>query len=320
MVGSVNGAPPPPPRLPRNPATDRLCAPLRLYNALLRRRTGAAVPTPDSAHRRNFHTHTYRCNHATGDVADYCRVAVDLGMETLGFSDHTALPDDRWLGARMPYSDLDDYVAAIDKGRRDFPGLTVLKGMECEYVPEFHAFYEDELLGARAFDYLVGAAHFFPEGDDWTGTYGGTRDAKSLRAYADYTIDMMETGLFDFIAHPDLFGNCYAVFDADARACSRDILVAARECDVGMEINALGLRKQARKKPGNPYPLYPWLPFWELAAECDPPVIVNSDAHRPEDLQGRAGEAHDIRMGLGLREMDIDRLDRRTATAPQARP
>ena len=54
----------------------------------------------DRDHKHNFHTHTFRCKHAKGDVDDYCRRALELGMETLGFSDHTALPDDRWLVAR----------------------------------------------------------------------------------------------------------------------------------------------------------------------------------------------------------------------------
>ena len=223
-------------------------------------------------------------------MADYCEEALALGMETLGFSDHSALPDDRWLSARMEYGGLDDYVQAMDRARIDYPTLNVVKGMECEYLPEFHSFYQDELLDEKGFDYLVGAAHSFPLHGEWVGTYGGTRDRASLRAYADYVIDMMATGLFDFIAHPDLFGNCYAVWDRDTDACSRDILNAAREYDVGMEINALGMRKQARKSPDNPFPLYPWRPFWELAAECDAPVIVNSDAHRPEDLQGLAGQ------------------------------
>ena len=71
---------------------------------------------------------------------------------------------------------------------------------------------------------------------------------------------------------------------------------------------ALGLRKQAHKKPGNPYPLYPWRPFWELAAETAAPVIVNSDAHRPQDLQARTGEAYAIRSELGLRAMDVSQI------------
>ena len=62
----------------------------------------------------NFHTHTYRCKHAEGDVEDYCRVAVEQGMSTLGFTDHTALPDDRWVSLRMYYAELPEYSRAID--------------------------------------------------------------------------------------------------------------------------------------------------------------------------------------------------------------
>jgi histidinol-phosphatase (PHP family) len=268
----------------------------------------------DSEHKHNFHTHTYRCKHARGDVADYCEVALELGMETLGFSDHSALPDDRWLSARMPYEQLDDYVEAIDQARLDFPLLTVLKGMECEYLPRFRSFYEDELMGARQFDYLAGASHYFIDGqlpngrNKWSGTYSSANDAPSLRAYADYTINMMSSGLFSFIAHPDLFGVGYHTWDANTIACSTDILNAARELDVAMELNALGMRKQAAQAQDDPAPLYPWLPFWQLAAELDAPMIVNSDAHRPEDLQGLAGKAHSLKIELGLREMDLSVL------------
>ena len=49
---------------------------------------------------------------------DYCRVALAAGMETLGFSDHCALPDGRWSSVRMEMSELDGYVAAVERGRR----------------------------------------------------------------------------------------------------------------------------------------------------------------------------------------------------------
>jgi histidinol phosphatase-like PHP family hydrolase len=42
--------------------------------------------------------------------------------------------------------------------------------------------------------------------------------------------------------------------------------------------------------------------------EVDAPVIVNSDAHRPEDLQGLTGQAYALRDELKLREMDIEAL------------
>ena len=265
----------------------------------------------DSDFRHNFHTHTFRCKHASGETVDYCASAVQFGLETLGFSDHSALPDDRWIRSRMSYSELSDYVDAVHRAKREFPSLRVLLGMECEYIPKFHSFYEDELYGHYDFDYLVGGPHFFTDDiGDWKGTYGGTMDSKSLLQYGKYVQLMIESGLFSFIAHPDLFGVCYDDWNEDAVACSRDILSAAQDCDVGMEINALGLEKIARKKPGNRFPLYPWLPFWELATEYDVQTIVNADAHRPKDLIRRTGEATSIQQRFGLKAMDPKSIGR----------
>ena len=73
--------------------------------------------------------------------------------------------------------------------------------------------------------------------------YGGIDSPKLLRAFSDYTIDMMRTGLFDFIAHPDLFGVSYGTWNEETVACSRDILQASVDLGIGMEINALGLRR-----------------------------------------------------------------------------
>lgn len=263
----------------------------------------------DSEFKHNFHTHTFRCKHARGETTDYCKYAVDLDLETLGFSDHTALPDNRWISARMDYSELEGYVDAVHRARREFPTLRVLLGMECEYIPKFHAFYQDELLGQYEFDYLVGGPHFFTDDyGNWKGTYSGAVDSNALRHYGKYVQEMVASGLFAFIAHPDLFGVCYKTWDADAIACSRDILAAAQEYKVGLEINALGLDKIARKKPSNPYPLYPWLPFWELATEYDVQTIVNADAHRPQDLIRKTGAATDIQESLGLKAMNPDSI------------
>ena len=267
----------------------------------------------DQDFKHNFHTHTFRCKHAKGDVADYCARAVELGMETLGFSDHSAMPDARWIRVRMHYEQLDDYIGAIDRAREDFPQLNIKKGMECEYVPRLHHYYEDELLGERAFDYLIGAAHFFTaDNGKWSGTYGGTTSAKTLADFARYSVEMIETRLFDFIAHPDLFGNCYPTWDANTAACARDIAQAAAENGVGLEINALGLRKIAGRPTA--FPQYPWEPFWTVVAEAGAPVLVNSDAHRPDDLQGRAGDAMNLAHRQGIKLMSPDLIGQRPAT------
>ena len=40
----------------------------------------------------NLHTHTPRCRHASGTEEEYVRCALDAGLQTLGFSDHTPYP------------------------------------------------------------------------------------------------------------------------------------------------------------------------------------------------------------------------------------
>jgi histidinol-phosphatase (PHP family) len=255
-----------------------------------------------------LHTHTYRCKHAAGNVDDYCQAAISRGMTVLGFSDHTALPDNRWPGIRMHFSELRAYNRDIDRARETFPELTILKGMECECAAEYVTYYRDTLLGELGFDYLVGAAHCFPYRGEWVNVYGGTRDAPTLRAYADCLIDSMASGLFAFIAHPDLFGNAYLRWDANASACARDILQAAETLRIPLEINGYGLRKPKIDTLEGRRRKYPWLPFWELAAEYAVSVIVNSDAHRPEDVAANMAEGLALAKTCHLSLANLDSL------------
>lgn len=334
---------------------------------------------------KNYHAHTYRCKHASGDVADYVRAALNifrqvhdtntrklpitdstvalktsgqahgaltlrnrsanearvlgefnhsttmtctarnrlddetlpsgevnqaetatdaagnsLSNETpvLGFSDHSPLPDGRWPKVRMDMGELDGYDRAIESSRSKLPGITILKAMECEWVPEFRNFYQDELLGKRQFQYLVGAVHWIPAGKDWKPIKNLT--PKMLIYYADHTIELMESGLFAFVAHPDMFVIGYPRWDDNSASCSADILRAAEELKIPLEINGYGFRKSPQ--------LYPWLPFWELASEFDIRVICNSDAHSPEDVFASIDRCEDIaaRYELAVTELETE--------------
>lgn len=252
----------------------------------------------------NLHTHTYRCKHARGDAAEYCDEALARGLRTLGFSDHTPLPDGRWPSVRMALAELDGYCDAVDAAaqRAAGDGLRVLKGLECEYVPEFVAFYREELLGARKLDYLIGGAHWYPHRGEWRGLYAGAMTPAQLRDYVDYQIAAMQSGLFAFIAHPDLFGVAWDEWDPAAAECSRVLLTAAAALDMPLEINGYGLRKPPKEtSSGGPRPMYPWRPFWELAAECGVGVVLSSDAHRPEDVAAGLDDTAAMARRLGLR-------------------
>jgi histidinol-phosphatase (PHP family) len=258
---------------------------------------------------RNYHTHTYRCKHATGDVADYCRAALATGITVLGISDHVPLPDGRWKSVRMDAAELPGYCQAIDAARDEFPGLTVLKSMECEHGAKYTAFYREELLGRLGFDYIFFGAHSFPCRGRWTPVYGGITDAATLGAFADYLVDAMASGLYAFAAHPDVFGCSYLRWDDEAVACSRAILSAAVAYRMPLEINGYGLIKPEIDTPEGRRRMYPWEPFWELAAEYDVQVVVNSDAHDPRDIIGKTGQALAIARKYGLAFADLSCLE-----------
>jgi histidinol-phosphatase (PHP family) len=256
----------------------------------------------------NYHTHTYRCKHASGDASDYAAVAAASGMKTLGFSDHTPLPDGRWGDMRMSMAQLDGYQQAVQQAKRDHPGLRILLGLECEFAPEYEAFYQEEILTARGFDYLIAGCHYTPARGSWRSSFTTLTTPSMLRAYSDYTIRSMASGLFAFVTHPDMFGCCNTTWTTETAACARDICQAAAVMRIPLELNAYGVRKPWIETPEGARPTYPWLPFWEVAAGCGVNVVISSDAHRPVDVAAGYPQMMAICQRFGLREADLSHL------------
>ncbi len=258
---------------------------------------------------KNYHTHTYRCKHAKGEVEDYVKKAIEEGITVLGISDHTPLPDNRWQEIRMSMDELDDYEKAIEESKKKYPEIKILKAMECEYAVEYDTFYREELLGKRQFDYLIAGTHAFLCDGEWVGVYGGITTKKRLKAYAEAVVQSMKADLFTFVAHPDLFGNAYEIWDEETIACSKYILEAAEDLQTPLEINGYGLRKDRIKTEQGIRCMYPWLPFWELASAYNITVVVNSDAHFPRDVAANIKEGLEIVEKYNLQLADFSYLE-----------
>lgn len=259
---------------------------------------------------REYHTHTFRCKHAKGDVEDYAKVALENKYEVLGISDHTPLPDNLFLGSRMEIQEMDDYVAAFHRAQEAYPELKMLLGLECEYLKKYHSFYKDEVLGRWGVKYLILGQHFFHSNGEMFFLYQGPGYTKELKAYADYLVKGMETGLFDFVAHPDVFGVFYEPWDKEAVACSRYIIEAAQALKIPLEINGYGFRKGERPYKNVTRYQYPLTPFWEMVSHYDVEVVINADAHKPEDVAFQP-EAWDLAQRFGLQIADLSHLEDR---------
>ena len=246
----------------------------------------------------NYHTHTARCNHASGIEDDYVRCALEGGLEILGFSDHTPyiFPGNYYSNFRMRPEQMTDYCSSVLTLKDAYADrIKIHLGLEMEYYP---AFFGEVMEFVRRFpvEYMILGQHFVGNeiGYPYSGT--ATSDAAVLAQYCDQSIEAMETGLFSYMAHPDLLH--FTGSDDDYRAHMRRLCKAAKETDVPLEINLLGMRDHRH---------YPDWRFWEVAAEENCTVIFGSDAHDPEAVTDPASErqALEVVRRLGMKRIDL---------------
>lgn len=244
--------------------------------------------------RGNYHTHTFRCQHAQGDVGDYAAAAAMAGLLRLGAADHTPLPDGRWAGVRMRLDELPAYEAAVQAARLATPGLRLLQGMECDIAPEYLDWYRDTYL-ARGYDYLIASVHFLTSTGGEASGFGCSGDPVALRDYARRITLALESGHFAFVAHPDNIVAKDRRWNPDAAAFAHDLCTVAAAHGIPLELNSLGLRDDRG---------YPWRPFWEIVAEHGCTAIASSDAHKPEHVAAGLDAMAVIAEEMGIRLVD----------------
>lgn len=229
----------------------------------------------------NFHTHTYLCKHADGTPLDYVNAA-GAECSALGFSDHCPYPDTSWSDCRMSLKEVSDYKKMVEKARdaADFP---VYFGFECEWLPKFKNWYSDFLKEELKSDFLVLGSHWFPVNGNLA--YAPELESKKLIfSYIDFTIEAMRTGIYNFLAHPDLFLAYTENIDKDLISCSKALIDAAADLNLPIEINGYGLFKRKIVRNGLTETIYPVTRFWEIAGDKKVKIICNSDAHTPHHV------------------------------------
>ncbi len=223
----------------------------------------------------NYHTHTWRCNHATGREEEYVRAALERDLKILGFSDHTPylFPEGYVSGFRMRPEQLGDYCNMIRLLQKKYADqIEIHLGVEAENYPDLFGQLLPVLQDA-GIEYMLLGQHFV--GNEMGEHYSGraTAEESILKRYCAQAMDAMQTGLFTYFAHPDLI---HYIGDAEVyRRHMRRLCAEAKSCGVPLEVNVLG------KWSGRHYPRQM---FWELAAEEGCSVILGCDAHAPDQL------------------------------------
>jgi histidinol-phosphatase (PHP family) len=255
----------------------------------------------------DYHLHTPLCRHATGWPVDFAARACEVGLREIGFADHNpmAAPFDDW---RMLREELPHYFQAIESARAQFPQVTIRLGLECDFLEGGQGWLE-ELATLAPWDYLIGSVHYLPEGWEvdhprYLARHAGNAEEIWTSYWGTYE-RAIRSGLFDFMAHPELPKKFGHRPPGDLRRFYEPSIAALAEHDIAFELNTAGLRKACGE-------VYPSQTFLEMARAANVPILINSDAHAPEELAANFGEAIALARAAGYRE--VVRFSRRTKT------
>lgn len=260
--------------------------------------------------KTNFHTHTFRCGHAVGNEEAMVLSAINNRVEILGISCHVPLPKYRWHllkgmrytlkepkawlswcramtfngpAMRMPYTMKKIHQQNVAQMKEKYKDkITIYQGYEAEYFTEYLNYYQ-AMLSSGEIDYLILGNHF-NRYSVHTRYYGriGITDS-DIEQYKNDVVAAFDTGLFSYLAHPDLFMVGKKHWDELCDRVAREICIKAKETNTPLEINGGGMRRGLRQVDDEMVYPYPNTHFWKIAAEVGNDAVLGIDAHSPED-------------------------------------
>lgn len=263
--------------------------------------------------KTNFHTHTYRCGHAIGNEKVMVEAAIQNNFDIVGFSCHIPLPKYRihllkglfsvrggrsflsicktlvsgGPAMRMPYSQKEEHQNNVRILKEKFQDkITIHQGYEAEYFKEYLPYYK-KLLSTGEIEYLILGNHFNKYSIH--NRYYGKPELSDQEViqYKEDVLKALDTDLFSYIAHPDLFMIGKKHWDTLCQEVTREICIKAKEKDVPLEINGGGMRRGLRKVGEEMQYPYPNSHFFDIASEVGNKVVLGFDSHGPNQLDDK---------------------------------
>ncbi len=258
--------------------------------------------------RTDYHIHPdYSIDAAPVKIRDYCNRALELGLTEICFTTHLELDPVRQEidnfavlnGERVSvynHAWLDQYFVEITRAREEFQkdGLQVKAGIEVGYCPGCEKEIE-KIIDSYPFDLVLGAIHCLDHiaisSMKESPYYFQPRTLPQVRKEYFATLrEMVLTGLFDVLAHLDLYVRYgFGVFGPKIltihRGAIEPIFKEMARRGMGLEINTSSLRRGLQE-------FHPSREIVALAAEAGIEIFtIGSDAHSLDQLGDHLDEA-----------------------------
>ncbi len=262
----------------------------------------------------NYHGHSNYCD-GSHILEEYIKCAISQNVKAYGFSSHAPLPFlTDWA---MPYEHLVLYFREIDVLRQKYANqIQIYTGLEQDYVPEFGLIHKH----LSQLDYIVGSVHFvdrFVDGSYWeidnttqvfkkglNNIFQGNI-VQAIQRYYALIREMLQVqkpailGHLDKIKIHNRHENFFDESEAWYREAVEETLWEVAQTNTIVEINTRGIYK---KKTQETYPSR-WI--IERMKALNIPVMINSDAHHPQEVIKAFSATAQLLKGIGYKTLRV---------------
>jgi histidinol-phosphatase (PHP family) len=264
--------------------------------------------------KSNYHTHCNFCD-GKGEPEDYITSAIREGLSEIGFSSHSPLPFPS--GYTIASEQFQNYVDAIKCLKEKYrQNIKILLGLEVDFLPQITDF-QLSFLNSPDLDYKIGSVHYvgchssgkpWPvDGDDELFKRGideifEGNIQKSVENYYTLVRQMAMEKQFDIIGHLDLIkkNNFEQKYFSEKELWYQETvsetLKVIAEYDWIVEVNTGGLRKPIAS-------IYPSHWILRKCKDLKIKLMINSDAHSPEQVCSNFPEVHYLLQYIGYKEI-----------------
>ena len=265
----------------------------------------------------NYHSHSLYCD-GKAIPEDFVRQAVEKGYTAWGYSSHAPVPfASKW---NMSSEKLPEYLEELTRIKSDYSGkIQVYKGLEIDYIEGIWGSRQSG-LNNLPIDFTIGSVHYigkFPDGSHFCfdgqpeGFFEGIEllyqndFRKAITTYYHAEMRMAEVDNPDIIGHMDKIKmhNTFRPYlneeDKWYASLVEETLEVIRQKGNMVEVNTRGLYKHT------PPLLYPGKWVLESILRKKIPILLNSDAHHPDEIDSGFAYAAELLLEIGFQSLRV---------------
>jgi len=266
----------------------------------------------------DYHTHHYRCGHATGTLDEVVESAIQAGLDEIGLSDHSPIVhfgDDPhpFPQTAMHVDEFPRYVEDMQRVKKAYADrIAVRLGVESDYVMGWDDHYRNTWQ-QYPLDYVIGSVHWLGQ---WSVFWRELPEGKTLTdIYEEYFRAVQaaaRSGIFDIIGHLDV-PKTNGHMTGEVTDLVKQTLHVIAEADVAIELNTSGWRKDVND-------CFPSEDILRYAAKLDIPITLGSDAHSPDLVAAGFERALNLLHNCGFKRFALfENRQRKIVPLPRVR-